>query len=341
MGNTTAKIFGTILISMGLFLGFAIYSGDYGILASVHSQTAQVINSVENKISIIPDVRENTTIAFVGDIMLDRGVKGMVNKHFAGDYSQIFINADILKDYDILFGNLEGPVSDVGNNVGSIYSFRMNPVVLDVFKNVGFDIVSFANNHVGDWNVPAFKDTLSRLTGAGIMHVGAGTNKQDAEKVKIIEKNGIKFGFVGFSDVGPDWIKAGPNNSGQLLASDPKLNEIITKAKSESDVLIVSFHWGEEYKTTHNSRQEKLAHSAIDAGADMVVGHHPHVVQDIGSYKDKPIIYSLGNFVFDQYFSKETMQGMLYVAEFDGTNLVNSSQKTVYLNTKYQIDSIK
>ncbi len=282
-----------------------------------------------------------TSLAFVGDIMLDRGVKGMVNKYFNGDYSQIFVNAGELKDYDVLFGNLEGPVSDKGNKVGSIYSFRMDPAILPILNNVGFDIVSFANNHVGDWNVAAFTDTLNRLNQNNILFIGAGVNYGTAKEVTVISKNGIHFGFIGLTDVGPEWIKAGENNPGILLASDPNLSEIIKEAKSKVDFLIVSFHWGDEYETIHNSRQEYLAKKVIDAGADAVIGHHPHVVQDIQYYKDKPIFYSLGNFVFDQYFSKETMQGMMAVLEFKNKNLVNIGHHSVQLNTKYQIDSIK
>jgi poly-gamma-glutamate synthesis protein (capsule biosynthesis protein) len=340
MNTTNTKVLGAVLISIGVFLGFVFYGENFTSIYKAESQTAQIVQAVENLENEIQKPQK-TTIAFVGDIMLDRGVKGMVKKNFNGDYSQIFVNAGELKDYDILFGNLEGPVSDVGNNVGSIYSFRMDPKVLAVLKDVGFDVVSFANNHVGDWNITAFKDTLKRLTDTGILYTGAGLDKNQAQKVTIIEKNGVKFGFVGFSDVGPNWIAAKSESAGHLLASDPDLEKIIKNAKSESDVLIVSFHWGEEYKPIHNTRQEELAHTAIDSGADMVIGHHPHVVQDIGFYKDKPIVYSLGNFFFDQYFSKETMQGMLYVAEFDGTNLVNSFSKTVQLNKMYQIDSIK
>jgi poly-gamma-glutamate capsule biosynthesis protein CapA/YwtB (metallophosphatase superfamily) len=325
---------------MGLFLGFTFYGNSLNLQPGLKFQTAQISKSVENLENKVEPLR-HTTIAFVGDIMLDRGVKYSVNKNFAGDYSKIFENADELKNYDITFANLEGPVSDAGNNVGSIYSFRMDPKVLAVLKDAGFDIVSFANNHVGDWNVAAFKDTLKRLGDTGIMHVGAGLDKQSAEKVTIIEKNGIKFGFLGFSDVGPNWIAAKSDSAGLLLASDPKIKEIVENAKKECDVLIVSFHWGEEYKLVHNKRQEELAHTVIDAGADMVIGHHPHVVEDIGSYKDKPIVYSLGNFIFDQYFSTNTMQGMMYTAEFDGAKLVNSTQKTVQLNRMFQIESIK
>lgn len=304
------------------------------------------INFLNKKTTIIykeEEIKETnkiTTLFFVGDIMLTRGVKKSVDKNFNGDYNRLFDNLIKLKEADILFGNLEGDVSNTGNNVGSKYSFRMNPEILPVLKNSGFDIVSFANNHVGDWNIKAFKDTLKNLEENKILKTGAGENKNDAENPTIIEKNGIRFGFIGFSDVGPNWIEAKINSPGILLASDPNLNEIIKKAKMKTDILIVSFHFGEEYKLIHNKRQETLAHSVIDNGADIVIGHHPHVIEDIENYKGKIIVYSLGNFIFDQYFSKDTMQGMLFSATFNNKNLIKTDKKIITLNKKYQPEGI-
>lgn len=283
---------------------------------------------------------KDTTIYFVGDIMLDRGVKMSVNKNFNGDYSLLFKNLEELKDADILFGNLEGPISDRGNNVGSKYSFRMNPEVFPILKNAGFDIFSFANNHAGDWNISAFKDTLERFQENNILKTGAGLNKNETILPTIIEKNGIKFGFLGFSDVGPNWIEAKEDSPGILLANDPDFENIINNANKKCDVLIISFHWGEEYQTIHNSRQETLAHRAIDAGANLIIGHHPHVIQDVEIYKNSPIFYSLGNFIFDQYFSKDTMKGMVLSATFENKELKEAKILTSIQNNKYQPEGL-
>lgn len=257
-----------------------------------------------------PNSKKPVRMVFVGDIMMTRGVEASVKKNYSGDFSKLFENVSIVSSADIAFANLEGAVSDTGNNVGSKYSFRMNPVILPVLKKTGFDIVSFANNHVGDWNVTAFNDTRTRVDNEGILYTGAGNNHKQASQVKIIEKNGMKIGFIGFSDVGPNWIKATETNPGILLASDPNRLQIIADAKSQVDFLVVSYHWGDEYKP-FNNRQKTLAESSIDAGADLIIGHHPHVIQDYTEYKGKLIFYSLGNFMFDQSWSPETMRGLI------------------------------
>lgn len=328
----------TIFIYAFSFFVIGFYGINF-ILNNIYSTPPQNLTASAIDASNLQEIEKNTgetTLYFVGDIMLDRGVKSSVKKNFEGDYNKLFINLEKLKKADILFGNLEGDVSNVGNNVGSKFSFRMDPNILPVLKDAGFDIVSFANNHVGDWNILAFKDTLTRLADIGILKTGAGFTKNEAETPTIIEKNGILFCFLGFSDVGPNWIKATEKAPGILLASDPQLPEIIKKAKSKCDVLITSFHWGVEYKKIHNARQETLAHTAIDNGADMVIGHHPHVIEDIEIYKEKPIVYSLGNFIFDQYFSKDTMRGMLFQATFSGSTLKNTEKKIIELNKYYQ-----
>ena len=327
----------SIIISI-LFFSVFIFVLNKTNNVNLKNQTAQVGDIIETENPTQKNTK--TTISFVGDIMLTRGVKSSVDKNFGGDYNKLFENLGALKNADILLGNLEGDVSDTGNNVGSKYSFRMNPEVLPALKNAGFDIVSFTNNHVGDWNMSAFKDTLNRLAENEILKNGAGFNREEAENPTIIEKNNTRFGFLSFTDVGPNWLEAKTDSPGILLANDPRINEIIKNAKTKCDVLIVSFHFGVEYKTIHNSRQETLAHMAINNGADMVIGTHPHVMEDIENYNGKPIVYSLGNFIFDQYFSKDTMRGMLFSATFDGMNLIGTEEKIITLNKQFQPEGI-
>ena len=162
--------------------------------------------------------------------MMDRGVKNSVMKNFNGDYSLLFENLQILKKADIAFANLEGPASDVGQDKKNLYSFRMNPSVIPALKGAGFSILSTANNHVGDWGRSAYADTLPRLKENEILYTGGGMNIKEAEQPTIIEKYGMKIGFLGFSDVGPTWMKATETEAGILLASNPRYKEIINNA---------------------------------------------------------------------------------------------------------------
>ncbi len=291
------------------------------------------------------------TLSFMGDMMLDRGVESSVIKNFGSDYSALFLNVSpkFLKNADIAFANLEGTASNQGVDQKNLYSFRMDPEVVPALAGAGFDVLSLANNHVGDWQRVAYTDTLARLKENEIHYTGGGNTEAEAETPVIIEKYGKKIGFLGFSDVGPTWLEANGEKAGLLLASDPRFEEIIKNAAKKVDFLIVSFHWGDEYKTTHNARQENLAHRAVDNGAKIVIGHHPHVAQDTEVYSRKDctqsscasfIAYSLGNFIFDQKFSTATMQGMLLQVKLWKDGTMDVKKNTTYLNSVFQLDRI-
>lgn len=302
-------------------------------------------NWVQEKIGSA-DLKDSNFVAltFAGDIMLDRGVKNSVIKNFNNDYSQLFEKTDalssILEKTDIFFANLEGTASDQGTDQKNLYSFRMSPSVIPALKGLGVDILSVANNHVGDWGLNAFTDTLDRLKENEIFYTGGGSNKQEAETPVVIEKYGMKIGYLAFSDVGPIGMEANTNTAGILLASDPNFDEIIKNASKQVDYLIVSFHFGEEYQTKHNVRQEHLAHEAIDDGAKIVIGSHPHVTEDTEVYKDGYIAYSLGNFIFDQSWSAPTMQGMLLELKLFKDGSMTVKKDTTQLNSVFQIEKI-
>lgn len=280
--------------------------------------------------------KTSLSLAFVGDVMLDRGVETSVMKNGAGNFSWLFKNVGDLAATDILFGNLEGPVSDQGKDLGSQYSFRMAPAALDALVKAGFDAVAVANNHAGDWGATAFSDSLNRLSKARILAVGGGVNLVEASRVKIISKNGYRVGFLAASDVGPAWLAASDTKAGLILASDPKWPQMIKEAAKQVDILVVSYHFGNEYEKQPSVRQRELAQMAIDNGARIVVGHHPHVVQNVEKYKNGIIAYSLGNFIFDQYFSEDTMTGLALKVKFVGDELTEASSVQVTLNPQYQ-----
>lgn len=294
-------------------------------------------NWVQEKIGV-PDIKDPNFVilALAGDMMLDRGVRNSVIKNFNNDYSALFEKTDILKKSDIVFANLEGTVSDQGTDQKNLYSFRMDPAVIPALKGAGITILSVANNHIGDWGRIAYSDTLARLKENEIFYAGGGNNKAEVEMPTIIEKYGMKIGFLGFSDVGPNWMEAGAEKAGILLANNPNLNEIIKNASQQVDYLVVSFHFGDEYETKHSARQEYLAHKAIDNGAKIVIGHHPHVVEDIEIYKNGFIAYSLGNFIFDQSWSQPTMQGMLLEMKLFRDGSMTVKKDLVQLNSVFQ-----
>ena len=278
---------------------------------------------------------EITSLVFVGDIMMDRGVEDSVKLHAGGDFSFLFKNVSFLSDADIAFGNLESIVSDKGEDLGSAYSFRADPDSLKALVDAGFDVLSVANNHSGDWGREAFEDSLERIKKEGILYVGGGMNGEESVEVKIIEKNGLKLGFLGFSDVGPNWLKAGDGRSGISVVGDD-FGFLVGQAARQVDALVVSVHFGEEYENTSNERQKYLAHLAVDNGAKVVIGHHPHVTQEIENYKGAIVAYSLGNFIFDQNFSQDTMRGLALEIYFSGRDITAVERKEITINKSFR-----
>ncbi len=339
--HTKTMVWILIAVFVGIFISSLVIRGAEMLVSgnriapSTASETA-IDSSPLSVINIFKKEPEKTvSLLFVGDIIMDRGVKTSVTNNFSGDYGRLFENIPEIQKADIAFANFEGPVATNGKNVGSKWSFRMDPKTLVPFRDAGFDIVSFANNHIGDWTASAFNQSITHFKEHGILYTGAGTTKEEARQPVIIEKNGIKIGFIGFSDVGPVWMKATETTPGILLANDPEFADIVAHAKSQVDILVVSFHWGEEYKP-FTKRQTELAHRAIDSGGDMVIGHHPHVIQATEWYKDKLIAYSLGNFIFDQYFSADTMQGLALEITLEKTGIKSISYYLSKLNKQYQ-----
>ncbi len=275
-------------------------------------------------------------LAFGGDIMLDRGVKASVQKNFGVNYLKLFENLSILKNSDIAFANLEGPISYQGTDQKYLNPFRMSPAVLPALQDSGLDVLSVANDHMNDWGLDAFLDTLQNLKRYGINYAGAGASKQEAEEPVVIEKYGMKIGFLAFSDKGPGSLAAGAKEPGILFASDPDLPKIIKNAAKQVDFLAVYFHFGSEYQKKHDPRQTELAHTAIDSGARLVVGSGPHVIEDTEIYKNGFIAYSLGNLIFDQAFSRDTMQGMILEVTVNRDGSFSVRKDKVQLDGQFQ-----
>jgi poly-gamma-glutamate synthesis protein (capsule biosynthesis protein) len=308
MKNSIVKsIFSYFLLAVLFISALSFLKNIFLLDAKINSLYLQaVINqSFLRKIDFV-------TLFFVGDIMLDRGVELEIKKNGNSDFKFPFLKIEKdLKEADILFGNLEGPISDKGQKVGSIYSFRMDPKAIDGLLFSGFDVLSVANNHMFDYGREAMEDTFFRLKETRIDYVGGGFNEAEAYAPKIKEINGTKIAFLDFTNLGSPYWEAKENRSGIAWLDKERLENSIKEAKKKSDIIIVSMHFGDEYKTSPTPGQKELARLAVDSGANLVIGHHPHVIQPVEKYQEGYVAYSLGNFIFDQNFSEETMKGLI------------------------------
>lgn len=278
---------------------------------------------------------KDISLLFVGDIMLSRQVGDKIAA--SGDWRYPFLLiGDFLRGADLTFANLEDPVSDRGVRMGSIYSFRADPRTLAGLSYAGIDVVSLANNHMWDYGRDAFLDTMSLLTERGIAYIGAGHDNAEAHRgiTKVIK--GTRITYLGYTNLYGAQLAATQTAPGLAIYDHDEMVADIAAARAVSDIVIVSFHAGTEYETHHNAEQEQIYTSAIDAGADLVIGHHPHVVQEVTQYKKGWIAYSLGNFVFDQYFSKETMEGLAVRATIHNGKISNVTTIPVGINANSQ-----
>lgn len=289
------------------------------------------------------DQKNSINLFLVGDIMLDRGVEYEIRKK--GDWNWPFLKIkEDLEKADILFGNLESQISDKGYKIGSIYSFRADPEAIYPLQYAGFDILSLTNNHSLDYTRSALEDSMRRLDKAGIEYVGAGLNREEAFSFKIIKKKGVKIAFLAYSNFGSENYKAKENKSGIAYIDQNNLYRIeddIKKAKKAADIVVVSIHAGVEYESIPSSSQKEFSKKAIENGADIVAGHHPHVIQPYEKYKDGWIFYSLGNFLFDQSFSRETSLAQLAKIKIENKKIKEVNAETYLINKSFQLEKIK
>lgn len=239
--------------------------------------------------------------AAVGDVMLDRDVKKAALAH---SWQWIFAEAaPLLRSMDLTFCNLECPIGSKGKFINM---FQAPPEAIEGIVHAGIDIASLANNHILDYHHEGMLETMEILTKNNISGVGAGNNLEAARRPVILDVKGIKVGFAAYTEMWfvharePISWQATYDEPGVVPALQEYIWEDITDLRDEADVIIASFHWGKEYASQPTPEQKALARIAVDAGADLVLGHHPHVLQGIEFYKHGVIAYSLGNFVFDQ-----------------------------------------
>jgi poly-gamma-glutamate synthesis protein (capsule biosynthesis protein) len=270
-----------------------------------------------------PPPSGEVSFAAVGDVMLTRSVAITIDKHKDAGYPFARMR-DRLKAHDIVFGNLENPITAGAPVKPHSMVFRADPGVEQAVRDAGFTILSLANNHLPDQREQGVKDTLAALEAVGIAHVGAGADDDVAGQPTLIEKNGLRFAFLAYADptLVPRRYGAQPGHYGTNFIDRDRMVAAVAAVRPKVDVVIVSVHQGWEYRKA-NPHQMKFAHAAIDAGADLVIGHHPHVLQAVERYKGKFIAYSLGNFVFDQTFSNAVKEGAVLEARLTKQGLTS------------------
>lgn len=270
----------------------------------------------ESIASIIDSDKTITKVLAVGDIMMGRFVGVKINR--SGDPAHPFeYVSDYLSKPDLTFTDLEAPLASDTPFVSDGMILVAQPDTVAGLIKSGIDLVTISSNHFGDALRSGMEDNFKIMEQNDIIYVGAGRTESEAFTPKVVEKNGTKFVFVSFGGIMPDSYGASGDIAGTAwinLEEDSDLDrvgEVIQQAKTMGDIVIACFHWGTEYTPNPTSRQRLYAHHAIDSGADIIVGTHPHVVQANEIYKDKYIIYSLGNFIMDQMWSQETTEGVL------------------------------
>ena len=200
---------------------------------------------------------------------------------------------------DVAFGNLEYPITMGGNRYkDKEYTFRGMPESLRAVKRAGFDLLSLANNHIMDYGEKGLKDTIRQCLINKLVYAGAGTDRTSALRLGVLKRHGVLYGLLAYSLTFPEEFWATSEKPGTAHPDWAQMGQDIRAARPNVDILIVSFHWGEELKADPKKYQVDFAHHAINSGADVVLGHHPHVPQPIEVYKGKPIFYSLGNYAF-------------------------------------------
>lgn len=263
--------------------------------------------------SVVPD-QDRVLISFAGDTLFSGKVEAKL-KQEGYDYPYRHVKELFLED-DLTVLNLETPVTEGGiPDEEKSFVFKSSPKALPEMLKAGVEAVNLANNHILDQGVEGLLDTLRHLSEAGVLHVGAGRNSKEAFAPVYMERNGIRIALCGFSRVIPksEWAAGkGPGVAATYNAAQAV--KTIQEARNEADLVLVVAHWGKERTVELEKHQSELAHAYIDAGADLVIGGHPHVLQGLESYKGKWIAYSIGNFIFTKSNDPKTWETAVFQA---------------------------
>ena len=289
----------------------------------------QILATTSPPSTLIPSATlvPRTTLLFTGVIVPARCVQAAIDARGDPDYPFEALR-ETIQAADLAIGTLNATISDFPpkTGCGPTYVLVGDSRNADALAHAGFDAMSVATNHIKNCGLTncgdrAFLDTLENLERVGIEYVGAGVDLAAAEKPIVLKVHGVRFGIVSLGQI-EELAFAGLDTPGIAVLTEDSLRKAVQRVKQNADVVIAMPHWGPETSPNPNPSQQKLAHVAVEAGADIVVGNHTHVVQAIEEIEGIPVFYGLGNFVFDQTWSKETQQGVILVLTFEGSTLV-------------------
>jgi len=262
---------------------------------------------------------DTVTVACVGDVMLGRGVSRACKEH--GDNYPFEAVGELLREPDITFGNLECPLAQGQVRFARVNALYAAPQMAQALAKAGFDVLGLANNHAVDCGRPGLLETIETLQAAGIAPVGVGSTAMQAQEGAVLTVKGRRFGFIAFSDFPKANFVHDPDRASILMLTEDNLRDVLPPLRSSCDHLVVSFHWGKEGSAETSSHERRLAHLAVQMGADLVVGHHAHVRGQIERLGGSLICYCLGNFVFDQD-SYGGNEGLVVLCTFDRQGLI-------------------
>lgn len=269
-----------------------------------------------------------TTLLFTGVIVPARCVQAAIDARSDPYYPYAEVRS-IIQSADLAIGTLNATISDYPPRMGCVRTYVLvgGSENADALADAGFDAMSVATNHIKNCGLTncgnrAFFDTLENLKRVGIATVGAGANLSEAEAPLVLTVNGVRFGIVSLGQIEP-LAFAGEETPGIAILTEESLREAIVAARQVADVVIAMPHWGPEDVPIPNWSQRTLARVAVEAGADLVVGNHTHVVQAIQEIQGVPVFYGLGNFVFDQTWALDHMQGVILQVRFSGRELLD------------------
>ncbi len=282
-------------------------------------------------------------IGFMGDVMLGRGVNEAVDKNNSYTYPLGDL-LPIIKKNDINIINLETTFTSSQDAANKVFTFKAGPGKVQVLKLAGIDIANLANNHILDFGKLGMRQTIETLDKAGILHVGAGGDIDQASKPVILEKKGIKIAVLGYTDNEPGWraAKSTPGINYVRVGDIEKIRNDIAGLKKQVDFVIVSIHWGPNMRQRPSEEFKLFAHKIIDAGADIIHGHSAHIMQGIEMYKSKLILYDTGDFI-DDYVVDPVLrndQSFLYLVTVDKKNIKNIKLVPVLIKN-YQVNLAK